>query len=364
MAREQNLRYEPDYAVPPGETLRETLDSIGMTQSDLALRTGRPTKTVNEIVKGKAAITPETALQFQRVLGVPASFWNNLQRNYEADLARLAERKQLETCVEWLRRGTVREIIKRGWVRSYDDKVQQLREVLAFLRVASPGRWDKHLRSMGASFRLSAARQPDTEALAFWLRKGEIEASRIDYPDYDARGFREALGAIRALTLSEPGDSWPALKARCAQVGVAVVLVRELPKTRVSGATRWIRNRPLIQLSLRYKKDDQIWFSFFHETGHVLLHQRRPVYIDLAGKSREGSEEETEANQFAANALIPPSSFRQFTASRNQFSTQSVLRFAQSIGIAPGIVVGRLQHEGLLPPTHLNGLKRTVNLAE
>jgi len=107
-----------------------------------------------------------------------------------------------------------------------------------------------------------------------------------------------------------------------------------------------------------------MWFSFFHEAGHVLLHRKRPVYIDLVGDSHEESKEESEANQFAANTLIPPSRFRQFTASRHRFSKESVMRFAQSLGIAPGIVVGRLQHEGLLPLTHLNGLKRSVNLAE
>ncbi len=364
MAREQDAAYEPDYAIPPGETLRETLEALGMSQSDLALRTGRPTKTINEIAKGKATITPETALQFEHVLGIPASFWNNLQRNYEADLAQLAERRELERCLERLKRRTVREIIKRGWVRSYEDQVQQLREVLAFLGVASPGRWEEHLRSMRASFRMSAAREADPEALVFWLRKGEIEARRIECADYDATRFREALDTIRGLTRSEPSESWCALKAACTNVGVAVVLVGELPKTRVSGATRWIKNRPLIQLSLRYKRDDQMWFSFFHEAGHVLLHRKRPVYIDLVGDSHEESKEESEANQFAANTLIPPSRFRQFTASRHRFSKESVMRFAQSLGIAPGIVVGRLQHEGLLPLTHLNGLKRSVNLAE
>ncbi len=83
----------PDYAVPPGETLFENLDAIGMSQVELAERTGRPKKTINEIIKGKAAITPETALQFERVLGIPAGFWNNLERNYQETLARIKIKK-------------------------------------------------------------------------------------------------------------------------------------------------------------------------------------------------------------------------------------------------------------------------------
>jgi len=85
---------------PEGVTLSETLEALGMSQADLAERTGRPKKTINEIVKGKAAITPETALQFERVLGIPASFWNNLERDYRETVARLEEHQRLQRHVE------------------------------------------------------------------------------------------------------------------------------------------------------------------------------------------------------------------------------------------------------------------------
>ena len=83
MNRNADQSFQPDHAVPPGETLKETLETIGMSQAELAERTGRPKKTINEIIMGKSAITSETALQLERVLGVPASFWNNLERNYK-----------------------------------------------------------------------------------------------------------------------------------------------------------------------------------------------------------------------------------------------------------------------------------------
>lgn len=83
--------YQPDIAIPPGETLRETIEALGMSQAELAQRTGRTTKDIKEIIMGKAAITPDGALQFERVLRVPASFWNNLESNYRDTVARLAE---------------------------------------------------------------------------------------------------------------------------------------------------------------------------------------------------------------------------------------------------------------------------------
>ena len=95
MATDTRLRFAPDYAVPPGETLLETIEALGMTQADLAVRAGRPLKTINEIVRGKAAITPDTALQLERVLGVSATFWLNRASRYRETLARRAEQQAL-----------------------------------------------------------------------------------------------------------------------------------------------------------------------------------------------------------------------------------------------------------------------------
>ena len=80
--------YIPDRVSLPGETLQEILDERQMSQADLALATGRPPKTIHEILEGKAPITPDTAAQLEQALGVPASFWNNLERNYQEYLVR------------------------------------------------------------------------------------------------------------------------------------------------------------------------------------------------------------------------------------------------------------------------------------
>lgn len=119
-------RFQPDYAVPPGETLQEELTSRGMTQVELADRTGMAKKTINEIIKGKAPITPDTALKFEHVFGLPAHFWNALEQNYQETKARLAEQDRLKADLEWLRRFPVREMIKRGWLRRCQDKVHQI----------------------------------------------------------------------------------------------------------------------------------------------------------------------------------------------------------------------------------------------
>jgi HTH-type transcriptional regulator/antitoxin HigA len=135
--------FTPNYAILPGESLVELLEAVGLSQADLAERTGRPKKTINEIAKGKAAITPETALQLERVLGLPSSYWNALEQNYRAALARTEERQRLSQHVDWLSNFPINEMIKRGWINARIEKVELVEELLSFFGVASPDAWNE-----------------------------------------------------------------------------------------------------------------------------------------------------------------------------------------------------------------------------
>lgn len=345
--------YHPDAVSPPGETLLETLEIRGMSQAELAERTGRPRKTINEIIKGKAAITPETALQFERVLGVPSRFWNQREQQYREFLAQQQEQHYLEQHVDWLKQIPVRAMIKQGWIQSRDGKVAQLREVLQFFGIASPNQW--HMAS--AAFRKSPACSTNEGALAAWLRRGEIMAQDISCAAYDQQAFTKTLEQIRTLTRKSPDMFVPELTRLCAAHGVAVVFVPELPGTSVCGATRWLTStRALIQLSLRYKTDDQLWFSFFHEAGHIVLHNKRAFFLETE-KAQE-DQAEKEANRFAADMLIAPAAWRNFLETK-EYRSKAVIRFfADELGIAPGIIVGRLQHEKKIPFRNCNDLKQ------
>ncbi len=359
MATKESLAYVPDYAVPPGETLLETLDALGISQAELAERTGRPTKTINEIIKGKTAITPETALQLERVLGIPASFWNNRERQFRESLARMEERETLRRRIQWLRKFPLSRMIRNGWIERFGDRVRQAQELLSFFGVASPEQWQQVRGRECAQFRKSSAFASDQGALAAWLRKGELEARAITCAPYDAERFRDTLRDIRNLT-TEPADTFVrAMIERCAACGVAVVFVPEVPKTRISGATRWLTPRKaLIQLSLRYKTDDHLWFTFFHEAGHIILHGKRDIFLE-DGSWGEGGTSEREADRFAEDVLIPRDEWDRLVRA-GQFDRTSVRKFARLQGIAPGVVIGRLQHARLIPYSHMNNLKRRL----
>lgn len=349
-------QYLPDQVSPPGETLGEALEKRGMTQVDLAMRIGMSRKHVKQILDGAAPVTPETALRLERVLGMPTRFWNNREQQYRDFLARKAENAELGKCQAWLKNFKhLQRMRKFGWQPEEQEPTETLRAILDFFGMASPDAWQAHWAAIQVRYRRSCAYEPDLYALAAWLRRGEIEAQGIDCAPYEEAGFRATLKKVRRLTMEPPHVFQPRLVEMCAACGVAVVFVPELPKT-ASGATRWLTPaKALIQLSLRYKTDDHLWFTFFHEAGHILLHPKKDIFIETKTGS---SKEEEQADRFAARTLIPATDFEAFRASRSTFSKADMRQFAKDLGIAPGIVVGQLQHEGLLPYSHGNGLKR------
>ncbi len=364
MAKHNKNQYLPDSVTPPGVTLQETIEALGMSQADLADRTGRSKKMINEIIKGKAPITPKMSIELERVLGTPASFWNNRERNYREGLARIEEQERLKKHITWLASFPVNNMVKWGWVAKYNDKVQQLQELLKYFAIASPDQWPKITSALNEKvvFRKSKALKTDNYALIAWLRRGEIEAGTYYCRPFDKVKFQSALNEIRLLSIEPPELFQEKIIEICSNCGVAVVFTPELPKTRVSGATRWLSaEKALIQLSLRYKSDDHLWFSFFHEAGHIIKHGKKEIFIEGSSIDMLEAKEE-EADRFASDFLIPSASYLQFIQD-TPFSKSKIQDFASSIGIAPGIVVGRLQHDKLLPVTHCNDLKKRFTWA-
>ena len=359
MGKSIQNQYMPDSISPPGETMLETLEALGMTQVDLAERTGRSRKMINEIIKGKAPITPKMAIELERVLDVPATFWNNRERQYRETLARLEERERLQEQVEWLSDFPINAMAKWGWIEKCREKVSQLQEVLRFFGIASSERWPEVTEKLNSqvAFRKSEAFEVDNTALIAWLRKGELDAKGLPCEKYNEKRFQETLNTIRRLSIEPPKVFQHELKQLCAACGVAVVFIPELSKTRVSGATRWLTpNKALIQLSLRYKSDDHLWFSFFHEAGHILKHGKKEIFIE--GTSLEmATDKEDVANRFSADCLIPRSEYNRLVENP-PYSKLKIKAFADQLGIAPGIVVGRLQHDKFLSMRNCNDLKK------
>lgn len=356
-------RIWPDVAIPPGTILLDELEARGMSQKEFAERTGRPKGAINEIIKGKKQIIPETAIQFERVLGIPAHVWLNLENDYRYNDARLKDREKLLRESARLMDYPTAEMIRLGWIRKFGDKAEQTKELLSFWGVNS----FEEVKSLTASFRISGRGEVNRNSLLCWLRKGQIEAQAIETREFNPESLLKSMDQLRSLTLQSPAYFAPQMREICAQYGIAVALVRELKGIKTSGAAFWWGGKAVILLNLRYKRNDQFWFSFFHELGHVLFGKRRKPYLDQLHddemKSNIEIEEERVANRFARNVLIQPNDYNRLLEITS-LSYSKIEEFAGSIEIHPGIVVGRLQYEKVVHYSHFNKLKKKYTWAK
>lgn len=352
----------PDWASPPGGTLADLLEEHSMTQTELAERLGVSPKHVNRVVKGAASISAELALGLEKVFGAPASFWMTREAHFQAETARQAQRREFANASDWASKFPLKELRARGRI-SQRQGAELVEELLEFFGIARPSQW-KHPQ---VAYRKSQKFESDAFALSAWLREGELDAAGIDCAPYDEGRFLEVLQAVRTLTRREPEHWWPKLQILCATAGVAVVVVDTYTGAKTNGATRWLApSKALVQLSLRHRWEDIFWFSFFHESGHVVLHRKKDVYKDLfvetAGRNTPSDPREQrledEADRFAARTLIPPPHDRRLPSLR----LSDVPAFARVLDIAPAIVVGRMQHEGLLPYSQGNAHRRRLTL--
>jgi addiction module HigA family antidote len=349
------MPFEPDWNSPPGETLADILEERGWSQTEFADRTGYTEKHISLLINGKASITEDAALKLERVIGSTAHFWLSREARYREVLARAEEQKAFAKEADWLKELPLKHMIEYGWVRSFADTGEQVAECLRFFGVASVRAWRTSYKEPVAAFRASKKFAIDPAATAAWLRQGERAAASIACQPFDKIRFKAALVEIRKLTNETDPDTFvPKLVEICAKAGVAVVFEPAPKGCPVSGATKWLSSdKALLMLSLRHRSNDHLWFSFFHEAGHLLLHGKRMMFIDAEGMLT--NEHEDEANRFARDFLIPPTLGARL--SRLVPKQPNVIRFAQEAAIAPGVVVGRMQKEGYLDWSELNHLK-------
>ncbi len=351
---EQVVAFQPDWVSPPGDTIADLLEEKGWTQAEFAQRCGYTTKHVSLLINGKASITEDTALKLERVLGGSARFWLVREAQYRETIARQNEFRALKAQAGWLKQLPLADMIKFGWVRKFTHKGQQVAECLQFFGVSSVDVWRRRYAEPLAAFKASSKFEKDGAAVSAWLRYGERRASEIECREFDKDVFKATLQELRSLTPeADPKVFVPRLVERCAAVGVAVVIARAPKGCPVSGATRWLSpDKALLMLSLRHKTNDHLWFAFFHEAGHLLLHGKRMVFLETNGLD---DEHEREADKFASDLLIPSQYAKQLPFIGRTYA--SVRQFAEAIGVAPAIVVGRMQKEGYLPWNMLNKCK-------
>lgn len=345
---------EPDYAIAPGETLRDVLEELDMTQSELAIRTGLSSKHVNQVLHGLVPVSAEVAQRLEYATGVPARLWNRLEADYRSLQVRLSQRVHHAENVEWLRDMPVRQLVNRGILPSEPaDNASRVQQLLTFFGVASPAAWRQLWSAPMAAYRQTTVHAVSLGALASWLRLGELASRSVPTRPFNSEGLARLLSDVPGWTRLPLRTTLADVRTRLADVGVAMVFVPEIAGARVYGATRWLAaDRVLVQLSGRGKTEESLWETLTHELGHVVLHPRRMVYveidndIDIVLPSQGGddrAEQERAAWAFATQLLFGADAD---STLHHVASVDSAVMLAESLGIAPGIIAARLQAMG------------------
>lgn len=347
--------YIPDIAIHPGETLLEILNEKGMSSKELALRTEKPERTISRVINGKSAITSEMAIAFEKVLDLPATFWMNLQQNYNENLARITYNERCKDAADWARQFPYARMAKFGWVPRTTKAQEKAGHLFDFFKVSSEQAWINSYVSGGlrAAHRLDLAHNTKKQAITAWLRKGELLADKEILPEYDEKKLRAILPDLRKIMAQGKNGFFKELKELCNNAGLCILLVPNLTGAPIHGSSRWLKGVPVVQLSVRYKKYDRFWFTFFHELAHILLHGITYVSLELDHYDAYDKEKEKEANQWAAQWLISDEDFNQLK-SLNYKNPTVIKAYSKKVNTHPSVIVGRLQRENLVEYNDIN----------
>lgn len=344
-------QYFPQSVAHAGQTLEEKLEELKMGPKEFAVRTGKPEKTITAILKGESAITPDMAVLFEDILKIPARFWLNAQRNYDEYKAKEKRSTMLKDAIEWAKKFPIKDLLRLGWLGvPQDDSTTHGVALLRFFGVASPKAWEDYYfkQQLKVAFRISLAHTKEPYAISAWLRIGELLAERLETKPYSEKAFKAILPALKQIMRTQPEDFAKQLQDKCLEVGVKVVYVPCLSKAPNSGATRWVEDTPIIQLSGRYKRNDSFWFTFFHEAGHILLHGKKDIFIESIDYSDKDRIKEQEADDFAIKWTFSEAE-EEIVMSSSPLSESKIIEFAQQFGTHPAMIIGRLRHKERIP---------------
>ncbi len=340
-------------ATPPGMTIKEQLDDRDMSQKEFAVRMDMSEKHISKLINGEVQLTPETAVRLEMVFGIPANFWNNIEAIYREKIIKVEAENAMEADIEMAKRFPYGEMVKFGWVPNTKDAKKRVIYLRKYFEIVGLSLLGSEQITRIACRRLAITDKSDL-ALMAWAQEAKILAREIQTSPINIKSFIAALPEFRSMTVLEPKDFCPRIKKRLADCGIALVFLPHLKGSFLQGASFMDGKKIVVGLTERGKDADKFWFSLFHEFAHIALGH-------VGNPKGTSADDEKAADRWSADKLIIYEDFEQFKRERD-YSEKSVLQFAKDQGIAPGIVVGRMQLEGMIKYSMLNNLKEKYEI--
>ena len=351
--------YKEIVAFHPGYYIADIIEDMGISQAEFAARMGTTTKTLSQLLNGRANISNDLAKKLSVMMGTSAEVWQRLQNKYDQKLIEIQCAKDFDEQKELVKQIDYRFFVDVVGLPKTKNTEEKITVLCSFFKVSD-------LRIMlrpdfMVNFRSGTSDKSEKKVInsRAWIQTAMNIAKTIETEPYNAQKLKENLPELRDMTIQSPEIFLPRMRKIFAECGVAFVLLPHLKNSGVNGAVKWVNNeRVVLAMNNRGLDADKFWFSLFHEIKHVLQQKIKTVFISSSVKEMVDYNKtlEDEADKFASDYLIPPNELRKF-APTQYTSDNEIIEFAESIGIHPGIVAGRLQHEKIIPQSRCSKLK-------
>lgn len=354
------IEYNEIMAFHPGYYIAEIIEDMGISQSEFAIRVGTTPKTISTLVNGQVNLSNEIAKKISAMTGTGVEVWLKLQEEYDKKLIEIEREKDIDA------QKTIVSVIDYSFFVKYanlpatrvnGEKITNLCSYLMIsdLRVLQQPDFLVNFRTG-----ISTVQPKNIINSRAWLQTAINLSRDIVTEPYNAERLKSYLPELREMTVKDPQEFVPRMKEIFSQCGVAFVLLPHLKNSGVNGAVKWITSdRVVLAMNTRGAYADRFWFTLFHEVKHVLQQKVKTTFISGSPDELENKNAalEEDADRFSSDFLIPPKKLKSWKPTR--FTSDSeIVAFADSIGIHPGIVAGRLQHEKIISEKRCHKLKQ------
>lgn len=356
--------YKDIIAYHPGYYVAEIIEDMGVTQAEFAKRMGTTAKTLSCLLNGQTNISNDLAKKLSVMMGTSADIWLNLQNTYDQKLIEIQIEKDYDRQTELVRLIDYKYFMDTAGLPAARTSRDKITNLCKYFKVSD-------LRIMLTpdflvNYRTGVKSITDKNIInsRAWVQTVINFSQKIETKAYSSTKLRSYLPELRSMTVQKPDIFLPRMREIFADSGVAFVLLPNLRNSGVNGAVKWINeDRVVLAMNNRRLDADIFWFSLFHEIRHIFQKKTKTTFISYSENEmiEVNKQLEEDADNFAADFLIPADELRKFSPSKNT-SDDDIVSFAKTIGIHPGIVAGRLQHEGILPPNRCSKLKEKYHI--
>ena len=358
------IDYKDIMAFHPGYYVAEIVEDLGITQNEFATRLGTTGKTLSKLINGQINLSNDLAKKLSSMLGSSVEFWLNLQVAFEEKLIEIDRQKEIDEqspIVAMIDYSFFEQVAKLPVAHSVSEKISNLCHYLMVsdLRILTQPDFLANFRTG-----INTITEKNIVNAHAWLQTAINFATSIETEPFCAEKLKSYLPEIRKMTIQSPDKFLPRLRSIFAECGVAFVLLPHLKNSGINGVVKWIsHDRVVLAINDRRTYADTFWFSLFHEIKHILQQKTKTVFLSSISQDIRAIDDrlEADADKFAQDYLIPAKDYHRFSPNKYTSDAQ-IIEFSKKIGIHPGIVAGRLQHDKIIASNRCSNLRQKYKI--